>query len=58
MGGFLIFVMATFALFIIGMATWWIWSKISVSIERTEESFDIEKETYKKIKKKIKEEKT
>ena len=52
---FLIFLMTVFALIIIGMALWWIWCKIYRSIERDDESFKVEKETYKKIRKIVRE---
>lgn len=57
MGTFLIFIAALLVLSINGLLVWWIWSRIYITIKRRESVFDIEKETHKKIKKQIQEEK-
>ena len=57
MGRFIIFLLSTFALSLIGLAIWWIWNKVHIAIERQESVFDIEKETHNKMKEEIKEEK-
>lgn len=54
---FLIFIAALLVLSINGLLVWWIWSRIYITIKRRESVFDIEKETHKKIKKQIQEEK-
>ena len=56
MGRFLIFIGAVLILSIIGLAIWWIWNRVNISIRRRNSVFEIEKETHEKIKKKIKEE--
>lgn len=57
MGRFLVFIGAVLVLSIIGLAVWWIWNKINISIQRRNSVFEIEKETHEKMKKKIKEDK-
>lgn len=54
---FLVFVAAVLTLAIAGIAVWWIWNKAFISIKRRENAFDVEKEAYKKMKKKVKENK-
>lgn len=54
---FLVFVAAVPTLAIAGIAVWWIWNKAFISIKRRENAFDVEKEAYKKMKKKVKENK-
>lgn len=56
MGRFLIFIGAVLILSIIGLAIWWIWNRVNISIRRRNSVFEIEKETHEKMKKKIKEE--
>lgn len=55
MGRFLIFIGTVLILSIIGLAVWWIWSKINISIQRRNSVFEIEKEAHEKMKKEIKE---
>lgn len=57
MGRFLVFIGVVLILSIIGLAVWWIWNKINISIQRRNSVFEIEKETHEKIRKKIKEDK-
>ncbi|WP_181969606.1 hypothetical protein [Hungatella hathewayi] len=57
MAKFIIFLFTVFLLSVIGLAIWWVWSRVYVAIKRRESVFDIEEETHKKIKKKIREEK-
>nr|CAJ1761542.1 hypothetical protein AUSP0088_00006 [uncultured phage] len=57
MAKFIIFLLTVFLLSVIGLAIWWVWSRVYVAIKRRESVFDIEEETHKKIKKKIQEEK-
>lgn len=57
MATFIIFLLTVFTLSIIGLAIWWVWSRVYIAIKRRESVFDIEEETHKKIKKKIQEEK-
>ncbi|WP_156320692.1 MULTISPECIES: hypothetical protein [Clostridia] len=57
MAKFIIFLLTVFLLSVIGLAIWWVWSRVYVAIKRRESVFDIEEETHKKIKKKIREEK-
>ena len=54
-GRFLIFIGTVLILSIIGLAVWWIWSKINISIQRRNSIFEIEKEAHEKMKKEIKE---
>ena len=56
MGRFFIFLIAVLMFALIGIAIWWIWSKVNIVIKRQERVFDIEKETHEKVKKRIKEE--
>lgn len=56
MGRFFIFLIAVLMFALIGIAIWWIWSKVNIVIKRQESVFDIEKETHEKVKKRIKEE--
>lgn len=55
MGRFLIFIGTVLILSIIGLAVWWIWNKINISIQRRNSVFEIEKEAHEKMKKEIKE---
>lgn len=57
MATFIIFLLTVFLLSVIGLAIWWVWSRVYIAIKRRESVFDIEAETHKKIKKKIQEEK-
>lgn len=57
MAKFIIFLLTVFLLSVIGLVIWWVWSRVYVAIKRRESVFDIEEETHKKIKKKIREEK-
>lgn len=57
MGRFLIFIGAVLILSVIGLAIWWVWNRINISIQRRNSVFDIEKETHEKMKKKIREDK-
>lgn len=54
---FLIFIAAVITLAMAGIAVWWIWNKAYIDIKRRENAFDVEKEAYKKMKKKVKENK-
>lgn len=56
LGRFFIFLIAVLMFALIGIAIWWIWSKVNIVIKRQESVFDIEKETHEKVKKRIKEE--
>lgn len=56
MGRFLMFVGALILLSIAGLAVWWIYSKISINIQRRNSVFEIEKEVHKKAKNEIQEE--
>lgn len=53
---FLIFIITALAFAIVGIAVYWIWSRVNINIRRRESVFDIEKETHEKMKQKIKEE--
>lgn len=57
MAKFIIFLLTVFLLSVIGLAIWWVWSRVYIAIKRRESVFGIEEETHKKIKKKIQEEK-
>lgn len=57
MAKFIIFLFTVFLLSVIGLAIWWVWSRVYIAIKRRDSVFDIEEETHKKIKKKIQEEK-
>lgn len=52
---FLVFVSAFLLFSLIGIAVWRVWSKINLSIRREEEAFKVEKEAFKKMKKKVEE---
>lgn len=56
MGRLLIFVGLVLIFALIGLAVWWVWNKVSISIQRQNSVFEIEKETHEKIKEQIKEE--
>lgn len=56
MGRLLIFVALVLIFALIGLAVWWVWNKVSISIQRQNSVFEIEKETHEKIKEQIKEE--
>ena len=56
MGRLLIFIGLILLFSLIGLAIWYIYSKVSISIQRQNSVFDIEKETHEKIKEQIKEE--
>lgn len=49
MAKFIIFLFTVFLLSVIGLAIWWVWSRVYVAIKRRESVFDIEEETHKKI---------
>jgi len=53
---FLVFLGALFILSLIGLVIWAVWSKVYTYIKRNDSVFEIEEETHKKIKKKIREE--
>lgn len=55
MGRFLIFLATVLVLASLAMLIWWIWNKVNIAIKRQESAFDIEKEAYKKIHRRIKE---
>lgn len=52
---FLVFVAVLFALSIVGMAVWWIYSKISIAISKRNIEFEIEKQSMLETKKEEKE---
>ena len=56
MGRLLIFVGLVLIFAPIGLVVWWVWNKVSISIQRQNSVFEIEKETHEKIKEQIKEE--
>lgn len=56
MGRLLIFVGLVLIFALIGLLVWWVWNKVSISIQRQNSVFEIEKETHEKIKEQIKEE--
>ena len=56
MGRLLIFIGLLFVFSLIGLVIWYIFNKISISIQRQNSVFEIEKETHEKMKEKIKEE--
>ena len=56
MGRLLIFVGLVLIFALIGLVVWWVWNKVSISIQRQNSVFEIEKETHEKIKEQIKEE--
>lgn len=56
MGQLLIFVGLVLLFSLIGAFAWWIYNKVSISIQRQNSVFEIEKETHEKIKEQIKEE--
>ena len=56
MGQLLIFVGLVLLFSLIGSFVWWIYNKVSISIQRQNSVFEIEKETHEKIKEQIKEE--
>lgn len=56
MGRLLIFIGLLFIFSLIGLVIWYIFNKISLSIQRQNSVFEIEKETHEKMKEKIKEE--
>ena len=56
MGRLLIFIGLVLLFSLIGLAIWYIYSKVSISIQRQNSVFEIEKETHEKIKEQIKEE--
>ncbi len=55
MGRFLIFIATVLVLVMFSMLLWWGWKKLNIAIKRQESAFDIEKEAYEKMRKKIKE---
>lgn len=55
MGRLLIFVGLVLFFALIGLLIWWVWNKVSISIQRQNSVFEIEKETHEKMKKKIQE---
>lgn len=55
MGRLLIFVGLVLVLSLVGIAVYWIFNKVSISIQRQNSVFEIEKETHEKMKKKIQE---
>lgn len=57
MGRFLIFLAAVLVLALFAMLIWWIGNKVYIAIKRQENAFDIEREAYKKMREKIKEDK-
>ena len=57
MGQLLIFIGLVLLFSLIGSFVWWIYNKVSISIQRQNSVFEIEKETHEKIKEQIKEEK-
>lgn len=56
MGRLLIFIGLVLIFSLIGLVVWWVWNKVSISIQRQNSVFEIEKETHEKIKEQIKEE--
>lgn len=56
MGQLLIFIGLVLLFSLIGSFVWWIYNKVSISIQRQNSVFEIEKETHEKIKEQIKEE--
>ena len=56
MGRLLIFIGLVLIFALIGLLVWWVWNKVSISIQRQNSVFEIEKETHEKIKEQIKEE--
>ena len=56
MGRLLIFIGLVLIFALIGLVVWWVWNKVSISIQRQNSVFEIEKETHEKIKEQIKEE--
>lgn len=57
MGRFLIFLAAVLVLALFAILIWWIWNKVNIAIKRQKSAFDIEKEAYKKMRRRIKEDK-
>ena len=55
MGRLLIFVGLVLIFSLIGIVVYWIYNKVSISIQRQNSVFEIEKETHEKMKKKIQE---
>lgn len=55
MGAFIIFLATVLILSAIGLVVWWAWNKVYISIRRSEEKFNIEKEGYEKAKEIIRE---
>lgn len=55
MGRLLIFIGLVLIFSLIGIAVYWIYNKVSISIRRQNSVFEIEKETHEKMKKKIQE---
>lgn len=55
MGRLLIFVGLVLIFSLIGIAVYWIYNKVVISIRRQNSVFEIEKETHEKMKKKIQE---
>lgn len=55
MGRLLIFIGLVLIFSLIGIAVYWIYNKVSISIQRQNSVFEIEKETHEKMKKKIQE---
>ena len=55
MGQLLIFIGLVLLFSLIGLGVWWAWNKVSISIQRQNSVFEIEKETHEKMKKKIQE---
>lgn len=56
MGRLLIFIGLVLIFALIGLVVWWVWNKVSISIQRQNSVFEIEKETHEKLKEQIKEE--
>lgn len=55
MGAFIIFIATVLILSAIGLVVWWVTNKVYISIRRSEEKFNIEKEGYEKAKEIIRE---
>lgn len=55
MGRFLIFLAAVLVFAFLAMLIWWIWNKVNIAIKRQKSAFDIEKEAYKNMRRRIKE---
>ena len=55
MGRLLIFIGLVLIFSLIGIAVYWIYNKVVISIRRQNSVFEIEKETHEKMKKKIQE---